>query len=87
MQTFIVRREATDIATDNSYNALGKLGDPWPVQRPLNVMHSHYGEGIDLTITTHYPDGIIPVEELETGAMFRITIERVDEVTTGAAAR
>ena len=39
MQTFIVRRDATDIATDNSY-ALGKLGDPWPVQRPFNVMHS-----------------------------------------------
>ena len=25
MQTFIVRRRATDIATDNSYNALSKL--------------------------------------------------------------
>lgn len=77
MQTFIVRREATDITTDQS--VLGKVGDPWPLQRPLNVMHSHYGDGIDLTITTHYPDGVIPVEELETGAMFRVTVERIED--------
>ena len=41
---------------------------------------------IDLFHYDALPDGIIPVEP-ETGAMFRITIERVDQVTTGAAAR
>lgn len=76
MTTYIVTREATDITTDNG--ALAKAGDPWPERRPLVVMHSYYGDGIDLSITKRYPDGVIPVEDLATGAVFRVTVERIE---------
>ena len=77
MQTYIVRREATDITTNHAET--GKPGDPWPTTRPLTVMHSHYGDGMDVTVTKSYPDGVIPAEDLETGALFRVTIERITE--------
>ncbi len=49
METYIVRREATDITTNHAET--GKPGDPWPTTRPLTVMHSHYGDGTDVTVT------------------------------------
>ena len=76
METYIVTRETTDITTDNG--ALAKAGDPWPERRPLVVTHNHYGDGMDLSITKRYPDGVIPVEALATGAMFRVTVERIE---------
>lgn len=76
MTTYIVTRETTDITTE--YSDLGRVGDPWPSLRPLTVMHRHYGENVTLEISMHYPNGVVPVEDLQTGATFRVTVERIE---------
>lgn len=77
MLTFIVERKVVEVEMD--YAALGYPGDPWPPDRPVTVTQELYGKDAMMEIYTHYPDGAVPVAELEIGGTFRVTVERITE--------
>ena len=76
-QQYLAVFDAADIYTMHS--EVGKVGDPWPVQRPLQVVQRYHGDGISVDVELLFPDGLVPVDVMTPGHKYRITIERIED--------